>query len=186
MSKLINNPTVQLVLSTANATTSLTGNLGFTWNNINLQTLLGNEMYNKYDLFNICLVQACSGVAAAGIGTTTDDLNVLFNLSGPYWINQGYNVTHNAGSSNAVAGLYQFSRSNSVMQNYYGNTALTFSKNQSLLNLSITYSTVASTTGAAPNTASAYPPMVFIFSIVGVPKSNIGSIDTSNQLIFSR
>ena len=49
---MTNLQNASLVLSTNNGTSNTT-RTSTTWTNIDLRTLLG-DMYNKYDMFNIC------------------------------------------------------------------------------------------------------------------------------------
>ncbi len=59
----------------------------FTWNNINLRTLLGH-MYDKYDLFNICLANVTQSNGAGNFGATNDDIIVQIYLKGLPFINR--------------------------------------------------------------------------------------------------
>lgn len=179
MSNLTNSPTATLFLASSAASSTLTNNLGFTWNNINLRNLLG-DMYDKYDLFNIALVQAASGVGASNIGASLDDLNVQLVMSGLPWVNQTYNSTTMTNKSSAIIGIFTFARSATANQLYYANNALTFSKNQLSANISISYLNMA--TGNAPSPVAAYPGVNFLFSIIGIPKPNEGAIITENRL----
>ena len=80
-----------LVLKTVDSSSSLSNSVN-TWNNINLRNLLGN-MYDKYEKFNLCLVNISTGASNNTLGTSTDDLNVSVNISGLPFINQTYNTS---------------------------------------------------------------------------------------------
>ena len=73
-----------LVLRTSDLTVNATNQYGtvdqyrttYTWNNINLRTVLG-DMYDKYDTFNLCLNTVSSAVADVALGTGNDDRTVM-------------------------------------------------------------------------------------------------------------
>jgi hypothetical protein len=165
MSKIINYPTASLVLQTINATSSSNNKTSFTFNNINLRALLGNGMYDRYDLFNISLVQVATGVGGATIGTADDDRTLAIKMNGLQFVNQTFTSTRNTESGNACCGFIIFQRSASVNQSYYSNNALTFRK-QEYVNINLFYKTLSA--DADPNAVADYPSATFIFQIVGV------------------
>jgi hypothetical protein len=159
-----------------------------TWNNINLRTLLG-DMYDKYDLFNICL----NTITTAGAGRNTlylggnvaDNLNVIIKLSGLPFINQTYSVKQ--GCNTNICPISSFLFVNSTTGNditstqlFFSNNCYTFGKSQQSCNLTIQYGRVLDDT--LPITSNPYPNMVFIFDIIGVSKDNLTNSSTQ-QLI---
>jgi hypothetical protein len=180
MSKIIPFQNATLVLSTINA--SIINNLktSFTFNNINLQSLLSNAMWDKYDLFNIVLVEVGSGVGAANLGTSLDDCNVEFVMTGLPFINSRYYSQRQTIINQSVVGLLNFNRNIVTNQVYYGNNVSTFDKSSSIVNISINYNTVANETG--PNSPISFPHVCFIFKIIGITKENIGEIITDRRL----
>ena len=157
-----------LVLRT-NDSTSSNYNTVNTWSNINLRNLLG-FMYDKYEKFNLCLVNISTGTSIATLGNTTDDLNVSVNISGLPFINQTYNVASGNNTSSATITTFQFVRSNCVNQYFYGNNFITFGKAQDMSNITITLNKVAS--NSTPSTGPYFPNQTYIFSIVGIPNSS--------------
>ena len=108
-----------------------------TWNNINLRTLLG-DMYDRFDLFNICL-NTVSTSQANSIDSNPDSRNVNVKITGLPWINQSYNVkTGNNGVSTTIA-TFNFVPSSSTTQYYYSNNIATFGKNSETCSLTIEY-----------------------------------------------
>lgn len=101
-----------LVLRTADSSSSLSNSVN-TWNNINLRYLMGN-MYDKYEKFNLCLVNISTGASNATLGNSTDDLNVSVNISGLPFINQTYNSSTGNNGSNATITTFQFQRNSCV------------------------------------------------------------------------
>jgi hypothetical protein len=180
MSKIIPFQNATLVLSTINA--SIINNLktSFTFNNINLQSLLSNAMWDKYDLFNIVLVEVGSGVGPNTLGTSLDDNNVEFVMTGLPFINSRYYSQRQTIINQSVVGLLNFNRNIVTNQVYYGNNVSTFDKSSSIVNISINYNTVANETG--PNSPIAFPNTCFIFKIIGITKENIGEIITDRRL----
>ena len=158
-----------LVLRTADSSSSLSNSVN-TWNNINLRYLMGN-MYDKYEKFNLCLVNISTGASNATLGNSTDDLNVSVNISGLPFINQTYNSSTGNNGSNATITTFQFQRNSCVNQYFYGSNFITFGKAQDLCNITISFSKV-SNYGAALSTPVSYPNVSYIFSIIGIPNDN--------------
>ena len=66
-------------------------NNNFTWNNINMKLLLGDE-YDKYDDFNIALSLISNGMPSVVYGADAGDRLVNFNMTGFTFKNNCYNV----------------------------------------------------------------------------------------------
>jgi hypothetical protein len=151
-----------------------------TWNNINLRTLLG-DMYDKYDLFNICLNTITTAQAAA-IGSSTDDRNVIVKLSGLPFINQTYSVLQGCNTSVCPISSFLFAMNASATQLFYSNNCYTFGKSQQSCNITIQYGRVID--DALPTTTVVFPNVVFIFDIVGIPKENLTNSSTQERIKF--
>lgn len=120
----------------------------FTWNNINLRTLLG-DMYDMFDEFNLCL-NTISTAQASTIDGIADNKNVYIKLGGLPWINQTYNVKNvNNGSVTNIA-TFNFTSNNATTQYYYSNNIATFGKSQDSCNLSVEYSRIVDDTVPLP------------------------------------
>lgn len=120
----------------------------FTWNNINLRTLLG-DMYDMFDEFNLCL-NTISTAQASTIDGIADNKNVYIKLSGLPWINQTYNVKNvNNGSVTNIA-TFNFISNNATTQYYYSNNIATFGKSQDSCNLTVEYSRIVDDTIPLP------------------------------------
>jgi hypothetical protein len=63
--------------------------VGPTWHNINLRTILG-DMWDKYDLFNLSLVELCTSKCETI--DDPDDLSLKIMISGLPFVNTGYDV----------------------------------------------------------------------------------------------
>ena len=97
-----------LVLSTNNGTAN-NNRTSITWNNINLRTLLG-DMYEKSDLFNLCLNSVSSGATLNNIYKAPVDNNVLMRVSGIPFINSTYNIgsTYNVSTPYCTIASFNF------------------------------------------------------------------------------
>ena len=157
-----------LVLKSSNAICDA-NRLNMTWNNINLRTLLG-DMYDKYDMFNLCLNTVTTASAPASTGGSNDDRNVIFYLSGLPFVNQTYDVQYNTNTSKTALCSFQFVSSACSTQYFYSNNIATFDKRQDMVNISLSYGKVLD--GATPTTVNVFPHIVLIFDIFPVPKTN--------------
>ena len=108
-----------------------------TWNNINLRTLLG-DMYDKFDMFNICL-NTISTSQANLIDTNADSKNINVKISGLPFINQTYNVKNGSNGSSTTIATFNFVPSTATTQYYYSNNIATFGKNSDICNITIEY-----------------------------------------------
>jgi hypothetical protein len=149
----------------------------FIWNNINLRTLLGS-MYDKYDLFNICLTNVTQANGQANFGVSDDDIIVQIYLKGLPFIHQTYSVTDccNNDGIGTVIGIYPFSYGGYSSVNYNHFHCATFSKNQEQCNINIYYQKIypALVNGVATysiNTANPFPEVLFKFKIYGIEKT---------------
>jgi hypothetical protein len=177
---MFNAETATLVLRTADLTPNTTNAIGtadtfllnFTWNNINLRTLLGS-MYEKYDRFCLVPTQIQSVTAGGAIGSTGDDLNCLVFISGLPFTNNTYNVSTLTNQNYAFLNFLRFIRGNAVTASSNGNN-LVFTKNQELANLNIFYQRINKNVGGTYDvgTTTAYPNMLFSFNIYGVDKTD--------------
>jgi hypothetical protein len=175
-----------LVLRTSDLTAGSTTNVGtcdqyktnMTWNNINLRTLLGS-MYDKYEKFNLCLnTVSTSNVTGVTIpGNSSDDRIVQLYLSGLPFINQTYDVVRGCNTNNAIIGTFNFpSVAGSVTQYFYSSNLATFDKRQNTLNINVFYNRVKTDGAGSYNVnagGTAYPDMIFIFDIFGIPNDNL-------------
>ena len=119
-----------------------------TWNNINLRTLLG-DMYNDYDLFNLCL-NSITTANANQIDTSIDVRNISVKISGLPFINQTYNVKNGCNGAQTMIATFNFIPNQCTTQYYYSNNIATFGKNQELCNITIEYDKILDDTLALP------------------------------------
>jgi len=157
-----------LVLKTSDATISQYANTLNTWSNINLRNLMGN-MYEKYETFNLCLISIFTATASSTLGNTTNDLNVVVNLSGLPFINQTYNTKTGNNESTSIITVFNFNRSSWANVYYSEDNYLTFGKSQDLCDITINLTQIS---GATVTSSVSYPNVIYKFSIIGVPNQN--------------
>ena len=160
-SDLTQNQYTEVGYTDANRTT-------MTWYNINLRTLLG-DMYEQYDYFNLCLNTIATG-SAGSLSAEKNNLNLYVRMSGLPWSNQTYNIKNKCNTQYNVMATFFFNPNNAVSQYYYGNNFATFAKNQDNCNITIDFIKISD--DAVPNLDNSFPPTIFIFDIIGIPKTS--------------
>ena len=171
----------RLVLKTSDLTVNSTTAIGqcdqyrqnFTWFNINLRTLLGDQ-YDQYDYFNISLVSmSCSQASTVGGQGTVDDKTLCVKLSGLPLINQTYNQPTGNNITSTTLTIFQVPSSATAATQQYNNSTvnvLTFGKNQELCNINIVLTRLIDDAKSAITLT--FPQFVFIFVITGVDRSD--------------
>jgi hypothetical protein len=81
--------------------TSNSINTIFTWNNINLRSLLG-DMFDKYDRFLLLLQNISNASPSATPGDAVDDRAILMNMSGLSFINSNYVQTFQSNTGSVI------------------------------------------------------------------------------------
>ena len=165
-----------LVLKTSDLADNATNQYGtinqyktaYTWNNINLRTVLG-DLYDKFDTFNLCLNTVVSSTGDANLGAATDDRTVIIKMSGLPFINQTYSVKQGCNTNVCALCSFTFFRSSTATQYFNSSNCYTFGKSANMVNLTIQYGTILA--DKIPATAVAFPHMVYLFDIVGVEPS---------------
>lgn len=181
-----------LVLYTDQASTSAVFNTQWTWTNILLRQIIGDDMYEKYDTFNIVLNSAMSTSTSAAFNTAaitaaaTDDRSVIFSLTGPAWQNSSYSWKNKTNTSTAPLGNYDIPTGTTIGQpaqlRYSQMNVNTFAKsgNSFDLNISLTRVIKNATTnsyacgGATNGIQQNFPNFAFFFVIIGADLSEKG------------
>ena len=189
---MYNEESASLILRTGDLPLNSSNNVGssdqyltnFTWNNINLRTLLG-DIYDKYDKFNLVPVLFASGQGVTTFGTNDDDRIFQVYISGLPFTNNVYNTNLKTNSNTAIAGYFKYVRSQSVV--YNGGPTLTFTKNQELVNINIYYQRVSPSaiSGYSISSTAVFPNAIFMFKIYGVTKTDRVE-DINSSRIFEK
>jgi|688.fasta_scaffold12347_9 hypothetical protein len=148
-----------------------------TWKNINLRTLMGNDMYDKYDLFMLKPILAATAANPPQFwGITVDDRITVLNISGLPFVNNTYNASTLTSSSSAIFGTL-LTRLAGIATTTNGGSILTFGKYQELVDLTIFYSRFVKNPAGNYQTqgtvGSPFPHFVFSFEIYGIPKEDV-------------
>jgi hypothetical protein len=144
---------VTLALHTATANTINANKTSMTWNNLNLQNIMGS-IYDDYDVFDIKLN---STVCLSGSATDANN-NLIVYLQGLPFIGYGY-----AGKMPIGLNKTGNNTTGSVTQMSY-DTTNSFNKPNSILNLTITLDAVS--TNAL--SASPFGHQAYLFTISGI------------------
>jgi hypothetical protein len=167
------NECASLVLRTDDAVSNnvLTSH---TWNNINLRTLMGNDMYDKYDLFMLKPILIATAANPPSIwGNSTDDRITVLNIQGLPFVNNTYNVSTLTTTSSGIFSS-MITRGGGIPTTTNGGSILTFGKYQELVDLTIFYSRIVKNTAGNYQTqgtvGNPFPHFVFSFNIYGIAK----------------
>jgi hypothetical protein len=142
-----------------------------TWKNINLRTLMGNDMYDKYDLFMLKpLLQATAANQPSAWGNSLDDRLTVLNIQGLPFKNY-FNSSTLTTTSSAIFNTL-LTRLAGVATTTNSGSILTFGKYQELVDLTIFYSRLTKNTAGnyQTQTTNPFPHFVFSFEIYGIPK----------------
>jgi hypothetical protein len=157
------------VLRTSDATVSDANLTTHTWRNIDLRTLIGSEMYDRYDTFMlkpVCIATANPPTLTAGI--LPDDRMLVFNIQGLPFTNY-LNSTTLTKLQSCVFGTLVLRVTYMTATN--GGIPLTFGKYKELTDLTIFYNRVNKTGNSYQiQTNNPYPHLVFSFQIYGINK----------------
>lgn len=169
----VNSENASLILNTRDAIKS-NANTTYTWNNINLNTLLG-QMYDKYEAFNVCLSFCLSQATTVDAAiTTVNDRNCIIYMEGLPWLNQTYSAKTNTNGTQTVIGFIQFPTNTSTTvtsPNFQSFYCATFGKNCNLCNITLQLKRIDN---ATPQATNDFPDVLYCFDIYGVePKTKL-------------
>jgi hypothetical protein len=136
--------------------------VGPTWHNINLRTILG-DMWDKYDLFNLSLVELCTSKCETI--DDPDDLSLKIMISGLPFVNTGYDVATAHLTNKTLLTTLKFISDDCLHKQYNGINKLTFSKNQEQCTIEMTYVKIVGNTVVDYDS---YADVTFMFCIEGV------------------
>jgi hypothetical protein len=157
-----------LTLRTIDATSTSSGNSVLNFTNISFRDVMGNGMFDEYDLFNLSLIQVATDLTSATFGTTDNDRIFYINISGLDFRNQTYNAKYISFNTYANIGAIKLTQGASTIQNFYANNAITFRK-KDMCNLTISLNRIDDL--AISRNGQNVPNLFLLFNIVGIPKS---------------
>lgn len=150
-------------------------NTSFTWNNINLRVLLGHEMYEKYDTFNIAITSISNAGVPNEYSNSQNDCMVNIVMSGLNFINSTYEQITGNNTNKCFICTYEFpplgSHQLTNMTLYpYNVASAEFSKSSDIINLTIEYRETSADNELTP--INIYPEICIHILITGVKISN--------------
>ncbi len=153
----------------------------YTWKNINIETIVGSDIYRKYDTFNIELVHLYfldreTGSIGLGGYDFPYGTNYQIFMSGLAWENSSFNVGNGTNRTLAPLTLYNFTNSVVPVEFYYNSyqkTSLRFKKSSKLVDLTLSIGQpIRNRTFIAPNVIgevrAVFPHTVARFNIIPV------------------
>jgi hypothetical protein len=167
-----------LILNSADLTTSQTqigiknaSNTEQTWYNINVKDIVGQVMFDKYEQFNIILVENIMTVMTAGTTFPANNEKVsMLMMRGLNFRNATYSAVTKNQSGSACIGFSMataMTTAIAVGQQYFNNNYNTFTKNS--MNVDLTISMMKVNNGIlATTTAGSFPDQSYIFKIYGI------------------
>lgn len=137
----------------------------FTWYNLDMRDILG-DMYDKFDYFNLNLraIQYDSGIGS--YGSSSLDLNVYFQMSGPAFYSSTYNVATKRSNGETTLGVAFMTRNVPATITYNNNFTTTFQK-QPTMNFSVALRR-ANDSNVITGAGTLYPLFSFNFYITPV------------------
>ena len=144
----------------------------FTWYDINLRNIVGNNMYEKYDKFNISLNTIAMSSQATNTSMTVDPRILYIKCSGLPWISS-YNSSN--ASTYATLNVIQIPITPSVtyLNNINNPQILTFSKNTENVNINIVLHSIELDNFDIYLSDQLFGHFSFLFSISGVIEDEI-------------
>ncbi len=136
-----------------------------TWYSVNLENIVGPDVYEKYDLFNLRL-NTVSYQQQAAFGVAPFDRLVYFSFSGPNWENNSYSITRKTLISGAILGVQNFIE-NVAETNVYENSFICTLRKQKTFDITVQLLTLD---GNAPtlNAATLFPRISWFFDVIPV------------------
>lgn len=137
---MLNNKIVSLRLATTDINTSdtagdypYTNSIGYldtyrdemTFKNVNIRQIIGPELFEKYDMFNICLIHTI--YSANTFGTNAIDKLIRIEMKGLPWVNNTYSTNLNYNGEYSVIGSMKLGTTATNQNFSYANIA-TFRK----------------------------------------------------------
>ena len=164
-------------LSTTNLTAGSTTSIGIlnagktnaTFKNVDFISIMGRDMWNKYNEFALVLVSINTGVNGGGFGDNTQDRILNIFISGLPFNKSTYNQTSNIRAPYALLGILPYSGAGANIIYLPRTNLLNFKKFYSINDINIFYQRALQFNGtyAISNAGSTFDSM-FEFEIYGI------------------
>ena len=151
-----------------------------TWKNINLRMLMGNDIFNKYETFNLYLYQISQGSGLSGTETmNTNSYHLVdIKMKGLPFLNNTYNVATGLNTNEAFLTSYVLNNGSTAhtgtVTPLFNPSILTFSKGCDIVDINITMTKTLDRKYPLATNNTAFGTFIFMFKIYGIPtKENI-------------
>ena len=136
-----------------------------TWYSVNLENIVGPEVYEKYELFNLRL-NTVSYQQQAAFGVAAFDRLVYFSFSGPTWENNSYSITRKTLIAGAILGVQNLEE-NRAHTEVFENSFICTLRKQKTFDITVQLLTLD---GNAPtlNAATLFPRISWFFDLIPV------------------
>ena len=133
------------------------------WYSINLENIVGPDIYEKYELFNLRL-NTVSYQQQATFGVDPFDRLVYFSFSGPNWENNSYSITRKTLIAGAVLGVQNFEQ-NVAETSVFENAFICTLRKQKTFDIQVQLLTLD---GNAPsmNAGTLFPRISWFFDVI--------------------
>ena len=138
-----------------------------TWFAINLRTVIGDYLYNKYEVFALKLTSVIHPTIAS-YGLFANDRCVTFYVSGFNWLNNTYDTLRGCNRTEVALGQAILQTTGTPLVTNFNNSNLaTFSKTETV-NVRIRYVNVLNINSRPNVTNTLFPRVTFYFSIIPI------------------
>ena len=142
-----------------------------TFTNLNLKTIMGFEMYEAFDTFNLSIENISNAGKPDTYLNTTNDPYAEIRLSGLNFLNSTYDHNTNCLANRTSMCIYEFPPVSTYYNSirYVNLAGSDFAKSSDIIDLTI--SLVQPSNGLEVINIASYPDMSYMFVIRGVTKS---------------
>lgn len=164
-----------------------------TWKNINIKRVLGEDIYNKYETFNIYLYQINQSQAfSAGSPSFNNQLLVDVRIKGLQFLNNTYNVVSRNNTNTAYLTAYLLNNvANGVagtgsVTPMFNPSILTFSKHSEYVDINIDMKTIMTAAYPLITAATSFGTFIFMFKINGIPTREKNIITNGTKMLINK
>jgi hypothetical protein len=146
-----------------------------TWKGVNLRMLMGNDIFNKYETFNLYLYQISQGQGLSPTVTMNSNSFYLVDIKmrGLPWLNNSYSVATRTNTNEAFLTSYLLNNSSSTqigtVTPMFNPSILTFGKSADCVDINITMTKTLNRDYPLATNNTAFGTFVFMFKIYGIP-----------------
>ena len=146
-----------------------------TWKGVNLRKLMGNDIYNKYETFNLYIYQINQGTGLSNTVTMISGAFYLVDIKmkGLPFLNNTYNVATGMNTNEAFLTSYVLNNSSATtigtVTPLFNPAIVTFGKASDIVDINITMRKTLDRAYPLATNNTAFGTFVFMFKIYGIP-----------------